>query len=68
MGAIFKNLDDDIKCPVCGMVGTSAIGGEADCPLGHGLFRYDGQSELDAALKETVGSMNRLTDALKERY
>lgn len=64
--AIFKNLDDDIKCPVpgCGMVGTSAIGGVASCPLGHGLFRYQGQSELDTEVQRTTEALDRLTDAL----
>ena len=62
--AIFKNLDDDIKCPKCGWTGTSAIGGQASCPLGHGLFPYEGQSELDTEVSETIESLERLTDAL----
>ena len=62
--AIFKNLDDDIKCPKCGWTGTSAIGGVADCPLGHGLFPYEGQSELDAAVQETKAAVDKSTEAL----
>lgn len=62
---IFENLDDKIKCPKCGYTGTSAIGGQASCPLGHGLFHYEGQSELDAAVSETIESLNRLTDAAR---
>jgi len=63
--AIFENLDDDIKCPVCGRTGTSAIGGQASCPLGHGLFRYEGQSELDATLKQTTDALARLADEVR---
>ena len=63
--AIFKNLDDDIKCPKCGWTGTSAIGGQADCPLGHGLFPYEGQSELDAVLKQTTDALARLADEVR---
>lgn len=65
MGSIFKNLDDDIKCPVCGWTGTSAIGGTASCPLGHGLFPYSGQSELDKAVSETVQAITDSIDALR---
>ena len=65
MGSIFKNLDDDIKCSKCGWTGTSAIGGQASCPLGHGLFPYEGQSELDAEVQRTTEAIDRLTDALQ---
>jgi hypothetical protein len=63
--AIFKNLDDKIKCPKCGYTGTSAIGGQASCPLGHGLFPYQGQSELDAVLKQTTDALARLADEVR---
>jgi len=63
--AIFKNLDDDIKCPVCGWTGTSAIDGQASCPLGHGLFPYSGQSELDAVLRQTTDALARLADEVR---
>lgn len=65
MGSIFKNLDDAIKCPRCGMNGTSPIGGQADCPLGHGLFPYSGQSELDAVLQQTTDALARLADEVR---
>jgi len=63
--AIFENLDDKIKCPKCGWTGTSAIGGQADCPLGHGLFHYEGQSELDAVLQQTTDALARLADEVR---
>ena len=63
--AIFENLDDKIKCPKCGYTGTSAIGGQASYPLGHGLFPYQGQSELAAEVQRTTEAIDRLTDALQ---
>jgi hypothetical protein len=65
MMPIFENLDDAIKCPVCHWTGTSAIGGQASCPLGHGLFPYSGQSELDATLKQTTDALARLADEVR---
>lgn len=62
---IFENLDDKIKCPKCGYVGTSAIGGQASCPLGHGLFPYSGQSEPDVVLKQTTDAIARMADEVR---